>query len=102
MNTYFVDIDGTLLATQGNDYQHSQPDEKTQRVIDKVNRLFDEGHKIIIWTARGMSTGINWFDFTKKQLKKWGIKYHELHMGKPSYDFIIDDKALTPDEFART
>ena len=27
------------------------------------------------------------------QLKKWGVKYHELIMGKPYGDFFIDDKA---------
>ena len=34
------------------------------------------------------------FQFTKKQLKKWGVKYHKLIMGKPSYDLIIDDKSI--------
>ena len=29
---------------------------------------------------------------TKKQLKKWGVKYDELIFGKPSYDFFVDDK----------
>ena len=31
---------------------------------------------------------------TKKQLNKWGLKYHLLIMGKPSFDYIIDDKSL--------
>ena len=31
---------------------------------------------------------------TKKQLKKWDVKYHKLLMCKPSYDLYIDDKAL--------
>ena len=31
---------------------------------------------------------------TKKQLKKWKVRYHELIMGKPSYDILIDDKSL--------
>ena len=29
-----------------------------------------------------------------KQLKKWGLNFHELKMGKTSYDLIIDDKSL--------
>ena len=29
---------------------------------------------------------------TKKQLKKWGLKYDKLIFGKPSYDFFVDDK----------
>lgn len=34
------------------------------------------------------------YNFTKKQLNKWGVKYHELIFGKPSYDILIDDKCL--------
>ena len=34
------------------------------------------------------------FKMTKNQLKKWGVKYHKLIMGKPSYDIFVDDKAL--------
>ena len=32
--------------------------------------------------------------FTKKQLDSWGLKYHKLILGKPSYDVLIDDKSL--------
>jgi len=34
------------------------------------------------------------FNFTESQLKKWGVRYHELLFGKPSYDLFIDDKNL--------
>ena len=30
----------------------------------------------------------------KETIKKWGVKYHKLIMGKPSYDLIIDDKSI--------
>ena len=33
-------------------------------------------------------------NLTMKFLKKNNIQYHELIMGKPSYDLFIDDKAL--------
>ena len=33
---------------------------------------------------------------TQAQLKMWGVKYHELLMGKPHADIFIDDKA-SPD-----
>ena len=29
-----------------------------------------------------------------KQLKKWNLKFHKLLMGKPSFDILIDDRAL--------
>ena len=35
------------------------------------------------------------YNFTKKQLKKWNVKYDELIFGKPSYDLFVDDKNLS-------
>ena len=35
---------------------------------------------------------------TIKQLKDWGLNFHELLMGKPSYDILVDDKAYNYDE----
>ena len=34
------------------------------------------------------------YEFTKKQLSKWKVKYHKLIFGKPSYDYYIDDKSI--------
>ena len=31
---------------------------------------------------------------TLKQLDKWGVKYHKIYFGKPSFDLFIDDKSL--------
>jgi hypothetical protein len=71
-------------------------------VISIVNESYEQGNKIIIYTARGMSTFSGnvhrvyseLYELTKGQLKNWGVKHHELIMGKPHYDIIIDDKAL--------
>jgi hypothetical protein len=30
----------------------------------------------------------------KKKLENWGLKFNELIFGKPSFDIIIDDRAL--------
>lgn len=99
---YFCDIDGTICHTPNNngkwDYTQSTP---KQDFIDKLNEKYAEGHKIVISTARGGTSGINWYDLTKKQLKQWGVKYHELIMGKYPFDVIIDDKAMRPDEFLK-
>jgi sialic acid synthase len=62
--------------------------------IQKVNELYDKGHTIIIWTARGNMTGKNWFEITYDQLNKWNVKFHELRMNKPNFDILIDDKVL--------
>ena len=34
------------------------------------------------------------YKLTYNQLKKWKVKYNKLLMGKPSYDFLVDDKAI--------
>jgi len=39
------------------------------------------------------------YDLTKQQLEEWGVKYHELIMGKPHADYFIDDKGVNADEF---
>lgn len=87
---YVIDIDGTV-CTQEKDYKNAQP---MYDNIEKVNKLYDEGHIIWFYTARGTETGIDWSEVTKNQLKEWGVKYHKLLFGKPSADVYIDDKAL--------
>jgi hypothetical protein len=54
--------------------------------------MYDKGHKIVLHTARGYVTGIDWSDVTKKQMADWGLKYHELKFGKPNADIYIDDR----------
>jgi dTDP-glucose 4,6-dehydratase len=62
--------------------------------VEKINALYEAGHEINFWTARGTVTGRDWRLLTESQLKDWGIKYHNLFFGKPSYDFFIDDKNI--------
>ena len=86
----FVDIDETICNTRRDrDYSKSTPIDEH---IQKINKLYDEGHHIVYWTARGSGSGIDWKDLTEKQLFEWGVKHHELRMGKPSYDLLICDK----------
>lgn len=93
---YYVDIDNTICKTEGNDYPNSQP--YVDRIA-KINELYDAGHTIVYWTARGSSSGKIWNDLTEDQLELWGCKYHMLYMGKPSYDVWIDDKAINSEDF---
>lgn len=92
---FVVDIDGTICS-QAEDYREALPD---YRIIDKVNELYDEGHEIIFFTARGTKTGIDWRKVTEKQFKKWGVKYHELIFGKPYADVYIDDRMISVEDF---
>jgi len=72
-------------------------------MISLVNMCYDQGHNIIIYTARGMSIYAKdkikiyneLFSLTKNHLDEWGIKYHQLVMGKYPYDLLIDDKAVS-------
>ena len=95
---YIFDIDGTLCSLVKNaEYSKAQP---LKERIKKVNDLYNEGHYIKLYTARGSTTGINWEETTKKQLEKWDLKYHELLMNcKPHGDLFVDDKAINADLF---
>tara|TARA_Y100000816_G_scaffold290957_1_gene280977 strand:- start:1549 stop:1911 length:363 start_codon:yes stop_codon:yes gene_type:complete len=93
------DIDNTICKTKANDYQNAKP---YKRIINKINDLYDRGYFIKLHTSRYM--GRNNEDVnkvkkqgylqTKKQLKKWKLKFHQLIMGKPSFDLLIDDKSI--------
>ena len=90
MGTLIFDIDGTI-CTQESDYSQAKP---IQEVIDKLNKKYDEGYKIVLFTARGTETGIDWNEITIKQLNLWGVKYHNLLFGKPAGLKYIDDKGI--------
>lgn len=94
---YVFDIDGTLCDTW-NDYHNAEPD---VAMITLINMLHDQGHVIKIFTARGSYSGLDWEEFTEKQLKKWGLQYDELIFGKPHGDVYVDDVAISPEEFLR-
>lgn len=94
---YSFDIDNTLLNTIGNDYSNSKP---IQRRIDDVNQLYDEGHTVILFTARGSASKKDYSQLTIKQIKSFGIKHHELIFHKPNADIFIDDKAFNSQHWA--
>ena len=96
MTVYCFDIDGTICTNTDGEYENAVPFKET---IEKINHLYGEGHRIIFFTARGSTTGIDWRDLTEKQLTEWQIKYHELIMGKPHADVFVDDKAVQSEEF---
>lgn len=90
--TFVVDVDGVVASlTPGNDYTLAEP---LEQAIAAVNELFDQGHRIVMFTARGSATGMDWRKVTEDQFARWGLRYHELHFGKPAADFYIDDRLL--------
>lgn len=93
---YCFDIDGTICNNTFGKYEDALP------ILDRiktVNKLYDKGHTIKFFTARGSTTNINWRSFTEYQLLKWGVKYHSLELGKPEADIYIDDKGKNDKEF---
>jgi uncharacterized HAD superfamily protein len=89
MNIFF-DIDGTLtVETKGfgnNVFLNRTP---RHDVIKKLNKLFDDGHRITLWTSR--------YDEDEEVTKLWlinnDVKYHKLIMGKPMFDCYICDRS---------
>lgn len=97
---YIVDIDQTICNTPVIDGKHRYDlSEPYPERIQKINELYDEGHTIIYWTARGSGSGINQFKITFGSLMAWGAKFDELRLGKPSYDVWVDDKAFSDKDF---
>lgn len=97
---YIVDIDDTIChMTDRDTLDYSKNTPYTNR-ITHFNNLYQQGHEIHYWTARGSVTGIDWYDITEKQLKEWGVEYTSLRVGdKPNYDYWIDDKAINADNY---
>ena len=94
--TYCFDLDGTLCTNTEGDYDSAEPFPER---IKKVNELYQEGNQILIFTARGTMTGIDWRDLTELQLDQWGVKYHNLELGKPVAHVYIDDRGISDVNF---
>jgi len=95
---YCFDIDGTLCTNTDGAYETAQP---RLEIIACVNALYGEGHRIVLYTARGSTTDVDWRLLTEQQLAEWGVRYHELCFGKPNADVFIDDKGLPLPELLR-
>lgn len=95
------DIDGTIceLKSYIGSYEKVRP---LPGVVELMKKLHDQGHVIILHTARHMKTcngnvglvlakqGSTLFDW----LLKYEIPYDEIYFGKPYADIYIDDNCL--------
>ena len=74
--------------------------------IKFLRSLYDQGHKILIYTARRMRTYKSNISLVKKnikkltifQLKNFKIPYHKLIFGKPYANYYIDDLSINAHE----
>ena len=99
MSIYMVDIDGTICdKSTDQTYEQSVPFKDR---IAHFNNLFDQGHEIHYWTARGMSNGNLEAkkELTYNKLRHWGVKYTSVNFEKPHYDRWIDDKAQNVESY---
>ena len=102
MEIIYVDIDETIcfysedIPLDGKkEYDKAIPNFEN---IEKINKLYEKGNTIIYWTARGSRSGIDWTEFSKKQLDSWGAKYHDLRCTKPYYDIFVEDRSIRIEE----
>ncbi len=94
--TFCFDIDGTICTNTHGKYAAAEP---YPEVVARINSLFSAGHRILLNTARGTTTKIDWRELTAQQLAAWGVRYHELRLGKPEADLYIDDKGVNVSEW---
>ena len=91
------DLDNVICKTKNVNYKNAKPIARTVKII---NKAYSYKFKVLIFTGRfygrcnGNLNKILKMDdgLTKRQLKKWKVKYHRLIFGKPMFDIYVDDK----------
>lgn len=93
-----IDLDGVIaqLKKEDESYEDVKP---IERAIEKIKKLKENGHYIIIYTARHMKSCngnigkviANIGKITLEWLEKYQIPYDEIVFGKPWADIYIDD-----------
>ena len=96
-----VDLDGVIceIRKENQRYEDLKP---IPGAVEKIKKLRENGHYIIIYTSRRMKThggniGKVLCDIgltTLEWLRRYGIEYDEIYFGKPWADVYIDDNAL--------
>ena len=101
------DLDETICHTRNRDYERTQPIEPVVARIQELRRTIP-GAEVVIYTSRGMaSCGGDVAAAERKNrpmIEKWlrdnGVEYEEIIFGKPLGDVYVDDKGMSPEEFA--
>lgn len=96
-----IDLDGTIcqLKGAGDTYETLAP---VPGAVEALKQLKQEGHQIVIYTARNMRTQQGNVDdviaqvgqITLDWLKRHDVPYDEVVFGKPYGDVYIDDLAI--------
>jgi hydroxymethylpyrimidine pyrophosphatase-like HAD family hydrolase len=93
MAIYAVDLDGTLTLEEVHweNYLRAKPDHEA---IKKINKLWDEGHEVHIYTARPSQDKT----VTIKWLLNNGVKFTQIIFDKFRADYYVDNSARRVDE----
>lgn len=106
-----MDIDGTLCEIKSKEQSYLDVIPKFN-VLEKLNKMKQEGFYIILYTSRQMRTydgnigkiNANTGKILFQWLEKYDIPFDEIYFGKPwcgKNGFYVDDKAIRPSEFAK-
>ena len=103
--TIVFDVDDTVLTTKNRDYENSQP---KMEVITGMRAMKEAGWTIILHTARGMGRSNGNIESVRQEVieeiekfcTKYDVPYDTIMIGKPWAAYYVDDKAMTPGQFA--
>jgi uncharacterized HAD superfamily protein len=73
------------------DYANAKP---IPEIIEKINKLYENGHTIVIHTARFKED----VEVTRRWLKFHRVRYHRLITEKFRADIYVDSNAKRPEE----
>lgn len=104
--TIVCDFDDTLSITNTKNWKNSEPN---YSLINKLNKLYNEGWQIIILTARGQiscngdvdKATEKYYDDITEWLNIHKVKYHQLIFNKYLAAYYVDDKSITPEDFCK-
>jgi capsule biosynthesis phosphatase len=96
-----IDLDGTICPIRQSDQSYSEL-VPLPNAVERITELKNDGHYIIISTARNMATCEsnvgrvlkNVGKITLDWLEMYKIPYDEIFFGKQNADVYIDDRAL--------
>lgn len=97
--TFWFDVDGVIFVDRNRaDYATVKPIKENIELINAIKLL---GNTVILFTARGYKTGIDWREVTEKQLQEHKVLYDELLFGKPACDYCVDDRMIDMETLRR-
>lgn len=80
---YLVDVDGTI-------FHHGTEEPLDDAIIDKINKLYDEGNQIWLFTCRP-PTGV-WVEIARKRV---GLRFHGVIHKPLAEEYIyFDDRYI--------